>query len=294
MSRWITNISDHGTFVSLPADLKISNAKRLNEVFNEVLKSGAGDIFIDAKGVYNISPFTACWFAALKDQLVELGRSIRIIPPEKEYALHQYSNLGIETYLKPEIPQTIPKKYSTFPVTKLTEPSYPLAGTVSKLLTERLRKVENFHKALHFAIREVVENSFEHGKTNQCYMCAYSVPSKQMVRLCILDTGIGIPASMRANPKYTNLDDLEAVERASQYGVSSKAEERGIGLYLLRDVAEKNEAELTILSGHAKIDISKSIRRTYIESPFSGTAVKLTLRTRKDFYYISVADWEAL
>jgi len=113
--------------------------------------------------------------------------------------------------------------------------------------------------------------------------------------LCILDTGIGIPESMRANSKYASLkDDLKAVEKASEYGVLSKAEDRGIGLYLLRDVAEKNEAELTLLSGYAKLDISQTVRKTRLEVPFPGTAIKLRLWTRKDFHYLDVAEWEAL
>ena len=63
---------------------------------------------------------------------------------------------------------------------------------------------------------------------------------------------------------------------------------------LLRDVAEKNEAELTILSGNAKLDITSSVRKTHLLVRFPGTAIKLMLRTRKDFKYLSVAEWEAL
>lgn len=170
-----------------------------------------------------------------------------------------------------------------------------MAGEVTGLLTKNLRGVENFHKALHFAIREIIENAFEHGQTDHCYMCAYSVPSKQIVRLCILDTGIGIPKSMRSNKAYSHIeDDWKIVEKASEYGVSSKAAERGIGLYLLRDVAQKNEAELTILSGMANIDISQGVEHNPMYWPFNGTAIELKLRTRKDFYYTDVATWEAL
>jgi len=284
-----------GHFI-LPADLKISRAPVLTSIFVEALQCAERKIVIDASKVWWISPFTACWFAAFRDKLAAIDKVCEIIPPKlHDNARNQFLGLGIEKYLNPATSQTLPKWFSTFPVTKLTESSYPLAGQVTGLLTETLRGVENFHKALHFAIREIIENAFEHGQTNHCYMCAYSVPSKKIVRLCILDTGIGIPESMRSSSKYSQLtDDLDAVEKASEYGVSSKAEERGIGLYLLRDVAEKNEAELTILSGQAKIDITKTVRKTRMEVQFPGTAVKLKLRTRRDFSYLSVDEWEAL
>ncbi|HHC25486.1 MAG TPA: ATP-binding protein [Desulfobacterales bacterium] len=284
-----------GHFV-LPADLKISRAPVLTSIFDKALHCAEKTIVIDASNVWWISPFTACWLTALWDKIRAIGKTCKIIPPSfHDNARNQFLGLGIEQYLNPEASQTLPKRFSTFPVRKLIEPNYPLAGQVTRILTEKLRGVENFHKALHFAIREIIENAFEHGQTDHCYMCAYSVPNKQIVRLCILDTGIGIPQSMRSNRRYSQLtDDLDVVERSSEYGVSSKAEDRGIGLYLLRDVAEKNEAELTVLSGTAKIDISQKVKRTRLNTPFPGTAIKLMLKTRREFYYIDVADWEAL
>jgi hypothetical protein len=283
-----------GYFI-LPADLKISAVSILTEIFEAALTFQGDEITIDASKAYWISPFTACWFAALKDELDKINRNYTVKPPMRSSANHQYKGLGIEKYFSRERIQEVPRYFSTFPVTKLNEPSYPLAGEVTSLLARQLSKVENFHKALHFAIREVIENSFEHGCVDHCYMCAYAVPSKQVVRLCILDTGIGIPASMRGNERFKTLtDDIEVVEKASEYGISSKAAERGIGLYLLRDVAQKNEADLTIISGHARVDISKEIRTSRLSVAFPGTIVKFKLRTRKDFHYLDVAGWEAL
>lgn len=280
----------------MPADSKISSGAVLAEITAGIIKSSQSMMTVDFSGVYWISPFTACWFAALKD-VCEAGRcGLEFKPPRRENVIHQWFNLGIEKYLLPLTPPApLPSHYATFPVTRLSEPSYPLAGRVTRLLTENLRGVENFHKALHFAIREVIENAFEHGQTDHCYMCAYSVPSRQVVRLCILDTGIGIPGSMRGSAKYSHItDDDLLVEDASRYGVSSKSGDRGIGLYLLRDVAEKNDAQLTILSGRAKIDITRTIRRTQLPIGFSGTAIELMLRTRQDFHYLTGAEWEAL
>jgi len=279
----------------LPADAKIASAPVLSEILENIRSSVSSEITVDLSKVYWISPFTACWFAALIETCTNENKRLITISPQRENAEHQWINLGIAHYLDPKAPKSVESRYSTFPVTRLTEPSYPLAGQVTRLLTEKLRGVENFHKALHFAIREVIENTFEHGQTDHCFMCAYSVPSRQVVRLCILDTGIGIPNSMRTSQKYSSItEDHQLIESASEYGVSSKSADRGIGLYVMRDVTQKNEAQLTILSGKAKIDITKSIKCSELTTSFRGTAIELMLRTRQNFQYLTVSDWEAI
>lgn len=281
--------------VVLGADGKFSAAKKFTEVYNNLIESNQSEFLIDASQIYWVSPYTACWFAAVKDKLESAGKILHVIEPERYNALHQWHNLGISKYLGLSKNIKSLPNLPAFPVIRQNEPSYPLAGKIKDVLTANMRGVENFHKALHFAVRETIENSFEHGLTDHCYICAYSVPTKNIVRLCILDTGIGIPDSIRSSKRFSSdLSDIEAVELASEYGVSSKEEDRGIGLYLMRDVAEKNEGSLSILSGNALIEISSTIERVTLGTKFHGVVLKFVLRTKKDFYYIDTAGWEAL
>ncbi len=281
--------------VYLGADGKFSAAEKLTETYHEILDSDCKVINIDASNIYWVSPFTACWFSALYDNIISQDKEVNIIEPTRDNATHQWHNLGISKYLGLSKDIKSLSNLPAFQVTKLTEPSYPLAGKVTKILTSRLRGVENFHKALHFAIRETIENSFEHGQTNHCYMCAYSVPTKNVVRLCILDTGIGIPESIRKSERYDDPgSDFEAVKLSSEYGVSSKSEDRGIGLYILRDVVEKNEGSLSILSGYGLLEINSESKNKDINFHFPGTVIKLLLRTRMDFRYLDVASWDEL
>ena len=281
--------------INLGSDGKFSAADKLAGIYRDLLQGSETEYLVDASRIYWVSPFTACWFGALNDQAALRGCSLKIIEPKRDNALHQWHNLGISKYLGLSEEVKPASNLPSFPITKLTEPSYPLAGKVIKILTSDLRGAENFHKALHFAIREIIENAFEHGQTNHCYMCAYSVPTKKIVRLCILDSGIGIPDSIRTNQRYNDIqNDVEAVELASNYGVSSKSEDRGIGLYILRDVVEKNEGSLSILSGNALVEFTSEVKGKSLTVPFSGTVIKLTLRTRREFYYIDLASWEEL
>ncbi len=106
---------------------------------------------------------------------------------------------------------------------------------------------------------------------------------------------MGIPDSLRSNPKWEDIsNDLEAVKRATEYGVSSKSEDRGIGLYILKDFVEKNKGELSIISGRAHINLAGSLKDSRLSDQFHGTIVKLELRSRQDFFYIDTSAWEAL
>lgn len=288
-------ITDTGRRIVLGADLSFNSAQKLTEVFRSALEDDCDELVIDASKAYWVSPFTACWFAALVDKLQSLGKSVTIVEPLRDNAKHQWHNLGISYYLGLSKERKAYSRLPSFPVTKLTEPSYALAGKVKDILASPLKGAENFHKALHFAVREIVENTFEHGQVDQCYICAYAVPTKNVVRLCILDTGIGIPDSMRQSAQYNELSsDVETVELASEYGVSSKRTDRGIGLYILRDVAEKNDGTLSILSGQALVEISSQVKPLELSNGFPGTIIKLRLMTKKKFHFKDVSTWEEL
>ncbi len=286
-----------GLTFALPADTKFSASPKMVEIFNHAIESDAKIITIDATRAYWVSPFTACWFAALRDKLEERGKSLTVNPPSRGNAIHQWERLGISSYLGMRLIPDFGKSVPSFRVARLTEPSYPLASDVTRLLTEKLKGAENFHKALHFVIREVIDNSFEHGRVNSCYMAAYSVPTKNLVRLCIFDCGIGVAASLRENTKYhLEESDLILTKLSLERGVSGKSSDRGIGLYLMSDTVSKNAgAEFSVLSGNALIKVShEGIAERHITAPMKGTVVKLKLKTKERFNFISVSEWEEL
>ncbi len=158
--------------IVIPADPKYSSAEKLIDVFNLIVCSETDDLVVNASNVYWVSPFTACWIAALKDKCDTLGKKIQIIDPIRDNAIHQWKNLGIKKYLGFTKESEPLSRQPAVEVTKLKEPSYPFAGKILRILSDALNPVENFNKALHFAIRETIENCFEHDETDHCYVCA--------------------------------------------------------------------------------------------------------------------------
>jgi hypothetical protein len=85
-----------------------------------LLQKDINKVTIDASRVYWISPFTACWFAALHDELAAIGRKYELVPPSRKNAMHQFTGLGIAKYLNSAASLRKSRSFSTFPVTKLT------------------------------------------------------------------------------------------------------------------------------------------------------------------------------
>jgi len=81
-------------------------------------------------------------------------------------------------------------------------------------------------KALQYCIREMVRNTFEHGKTNSVWVCGQFWPQKGRAEIAIMDEGCGIKASLQSNHRFKCTSDKDANKLALQPGVS-----RMVGLY---------------------------------------------------------------
>lgn len=77
--------------------------------------------------------------------------------------------------------------------------------------------------ALEYALREMVRNAFEHGRTDSVWYTASTRPRKDDVQLAILDEGRGIRSSLEQDANYRFSTDAEAIERALEPGVSCKS-----------------------------------------------------------------------
>lgn len=79
---------------------------------------------------------------------------------------------------------------------------------------------------------------------------------KPYLQVAVGDNGIGIPSSLRKNPRYTLLKiDRLAIERSMQQNVTEFADEfgRGQGLHQLQKLCAKHRGAITLCSGKGKI-----------------------------------------
>lgn len=79
------------------------------------------------------------------------------------------------------------------------------------------------------AFGEIMDNVLTHSRTElhgiasaQCY------PEKGFIEFCITDVGIGIPGSLRKNPRYESYSDSELLKQAFVYGIGENVSEPGL------------------------------------------------------------------
>ncbi len=76
---------------------------------------------------------------------------------------------------------------------------------------------------IRYLLREIIRNSAEHSQADSLLYCAQLWPTKKRLEIAIVDSGIGVRASLAANPHLAIASDLDALELATLPGISGKA-----------------------------------------------------------------------
>lgn len=164
----------------------------------------------------------------------------------------------------------------------------------SKRLTETLvgsSEGETF-ETLSYSIREVMRNVVEHAAVDQFGVCAQYWPTKGRAEVAIVDRGIGLRESIKANPHIDASSDKKAINYALMPAVSGKAfkgarrlEKRGpwtnsgFGLYMTSRIC-RNGGNFFIASGDTGMLLTSGKGgKRYESTCLTGTAVRLSIRT---------------
>jgi len=160
---------------------------------------------------------------------------------------------------------------------------------ISQLLWDQLRdRVDpQVLAALGEGVWEMVANALEHSGADasvmaQVYRTArFGQPPDHddKVQVVIGDTGRGIRAALASSPAYAPRSDLEAIELALQYLVSSVHEDpgRGQGLSTTAEHVVGLGGKMTIRSGEGKLTIAGEEREAETVTALPGTIVSLSL-----------------
>ena len=150
---------------------------------------------------------------------------------------------------------------------------------------------------LQYAASELINNVIQHAR-GPGYVAAQVYPKSGLVRLAVVDAGIGVRQSFAENlppfwdPKMT---DLDAVRTALRPKVSSKMHlptgwggpvNAGVGLSMLKEVAKHADGLFTLISGNGFYQHNHLERRTLpselnLAQPYPGTICALQLSKQK-------------
>jgi len=178
-----------------------------------------------------------------------------------------------------------------------------------------------FYSSLVYSVSELVKNVQQHSMGTG-HIIAQEYPSKDRVKVAIVDTGIGIWESFRASgsPHSSKISsDADAIKVALDFQVSSKThipdpfsreevhENAGVGLTFLKGLAEETGGVCRIISnkggydGKRAYEYSCGINGTFLSFSFSRRALDNfsdLLETTKQYQYKKAGfsetsfDWE--
>lgn len=164
----------------------------------------------------------------------------------------------------------------------------------SKRLSESLAGADKgeVFETIAYSIREIMRNVVEHAQVDRFGVCAQFWPTKGRAEFAIVDRGIGLRESIRANPHIDASTDKSAINYALMPAVSGKAfkgarrlakrgpwTNSGFGLYMTSRIC-RNGGNFLISSGSTGMLLtSGQDGKRYYETSLNGTTVRLIIRT---------------
>lgn len=160
------------------------------------------------------------------------------------------------------------------------------ARRLASLLVQRA--TYEVRRVLVFSLTEVIRNIVEHSNASQMGYCAQYWPSSDVVEVAILDSGIGVSASLARNPFWQIQSESHALHLALLPGVSGTAFQgnsrddddewanAGFGLYMASSIC-REAGSFLISSGTACVEL-EGRKKTTRRLPVNGTAVRLRVQ----------------
>jgi len=152
-------------------------------------------------------------------------------------------------------------------------------------ISENIAKLgfpEGFSEFVPYAISELFANVKEHSRAKKATVCISVRGNKCVIN--ITDNGIGFRKSYIAKKIYPK-DEFSAIEFALG-GLSTKSQERGFGLYSIKQLVEELGGEITVKTGKAMVEIrqNKTVSR---DSPVytEGVDIALKIPVKKVEFY---------
>lgn len=140
---------------------------------------------------------------------------------------------------------------------------------------------------------EIYANAFEHGQSPiGIFSCCQHYPNKHELKLSVVDFGVGIPSNVRMffkhDPRAHSLNAASCLKWAFQRGTTTKPNNRGLGLDLLKEFVKINKGKLEVFSheGYAIID---SKREEFLNRStfFEGTLINITFICDESYYHLA-------
>ena len=290
------------TKINIPQNLSLINAIKF---CNKLWKYEEDDTYeFDFAGLGRIEPFTMAYVAneLKRFSATHSGKCSALNYENHSYAAHMgfYKAFGLKHGKEPGeatgsstyIPLTILKvddikKEAIFSGQHVGDILEEKSKKIAQMLTQE--KNGNLVDTLTFSIREIMRNVIEHSESEIIEYCAQYWPTKHLVEVAVLDTGIGIKKGIKSNPYLEIETERDALHLALLPGVSGKMykgikerkhdewQNSGFGLYMTNRIC-RNGGSFFIVSNNSSVLLTKNEKKD-IECDYQGTALRLQIDT---------------
>lgn len=139
---------------------------------------------------------------------------------------------------------------------------------------------------------EILINSSEHSEANDgVYSCGHWMPQRKELVFSVYDTGIGIPALIKAkiNKDFSSEDALKwALTKGNSTKQLKDGTPRGVGLSDFRHFIKLNKGIFKIISNNIYYSFDGEVETfKYLEKPIIGTMISFIIRNDTEHIYIA-------
>jgi len=157
-----------------------------------------------------------------------------------------------------------------------------------------LKPGEAMEEALAYIFTELIDNSLTHGRKHgfpntKVWVAAQYYPSKDHIRLAVVDNGCGLLRSLRNHPRLADKTDIGAIKLALEprvsgnrdVGLMDDSHNQGVGLSVSAELAIRAGGRVDIISGQGAVKKLGNALHSWTMPAWHGTAIEMTVRRKQ-------------
>lgn len=275
--------------LTLPAELALGSCLSDASALVWVIPSATEEVTVRCEEpITHIEPLPLAMLAAWADLLLSKGVRVRVDDSVKSEYTWKFGLLS-SLAGRPPPPAINDSRYLPPTAIRSDEDRQRLLSQVAPILNVTDDAQRN---ALRECLSEILRNVAEHADSERgAFVCASYFPGADRVSIAVVDTGVGVPTTIRRK-HGPELSDADALDAALTYGVTGSrafkpfggsagtVDNAGIGLYMVRSAATLSGGVLALVSGRAfaRSDRLEDVSLGDATHPWRGTAVAVSFR----------------
>jgi hypothetical protein len=214
-------------------------------------------VHLDLRQVTFIMPAAITLLSTALMRLRQEGFPIEVARPDKQQVDSYLNRIEFYDLLGMDVEYTMRRRSANGRFREVVQVQTEREGDsvvrdLMTILDKNVEGVAGIYDAAYHAFLEIVNNVFHHAHSpTHAVLCAQSYSWLRRVELAVVDSGRGIPASLRDNPelegRFSNA--AEAIELAVEPRVTGRPDHNtGEGLFFSMEFIKANRGEACIFS----------------------------------------------